>query len=123
MKKLLIVSTTLFTPAITFAAADFNGANFNGIEALMEEAKYLVGLALPIVSGLALLGFFWGLAMFIFKSGDEAEVDKGKNIMKWGLIALFVMVAVWGIVRFMADTLGVGTAGNPTTPTINDLGA
>ena len=47
---------------------------------------------------LALLFFFWGLAQFILKSGDAASHEEGKNKMVWGVIALFVMVSIWGIV-------------------------
>ena len=55
----------------------------------------LVNMSFTIVAGLALLAFFWGLARFIFHvGGDEKAVDEGKRIMKWGLLALFVMVSV-----------------------------
>lgn len=62
----------------------------------------LILTALPVVVGLAFLVFTWGLAKFIFRvGGDEKAVLEGKNLMKWGLIALFIMISIWGILRFI----------------------
>ncbi|OHA91952.1 MAG: hypothetical protein A2723_00400 [Candidatus Zambryskibacteria bacterium RIFCSPHIGHO2_01_FULL_52_18] len=78
----------------------------------------LVLLLVPLVASLALLAFFWGLAKFIYNvSGDEKAVGEGKNLMKWGLIALFVMVSVWGILRFAYGELGFSGFGVPFLPT------
>ncbi len=73
---------------------------------LINALGGLINTSIAVVIALALLGFFWGLAKFIFRvGGDEKAVDDGKRIMKWGLVALFVMVSVWGIVRFFEEAL------------------
>ncbi len=75
---------------------------------LIRALGGIINTAIAVVIGIALVGFFWGLVKFIFKlGGDEKAVDDGKRIMKWGLIALFVMVSVWGIVRFMEEALSL----------------
>lgn len=67
----------------------------------------LIGMLLPVVAGLALLAFFWGLAKFIARvGGDEKAVSEGKSLMVWGLIALFVLISIWGILGFLSDQLG-----------------
>lgn len=66
----------------------------------------LVGLAIPIVGSLALLGFFWGLAKYIFSQGNETSKIEGKKVMVYGLIALFVMFSVWGIIGFFQRSFG-----------------
>jgi hypothetical protein len=81
------------------------------LQTLITRIGDLVRLALPVVVGLALFGFFFGLAKFIFQSGDEKAVEEGKRIMKWGLVALFVMVSVWGIIGFFQRDLGIGGGG------------
>lgn len=81
---------------------------------LIEAVGSLVKLALPVAVGLGLLAFLWGLAQFIFRvGGDEKAVEEGKRIMKWGLLALFVMVSVWGIVIFMQRALNLPIYANP----------
>ncbi len=70
----------------------------------------LIALIIPVIAGLALLAFFWGLAKFIARvGGDEKAVAEGKNLMIWGLIGLFLMVSVWGLLRFFSGEVGFGT--------------
>ena len=57
---------------------------------------------------LALLVFLWGVAKFILKADNDTERAKGKQVMLWGLIALFVMLSVWGIVYILAQTFFPG---------------
>jgi len=68
----------------------------------------LIRTALPVIAGLALLVFVWGLVKFIFRvGGDEKKtVEDGKNLMKWGLIALFVMVSFIAILAFVYRDIG-----------------
>jgi Na+-driven multidrug efflux pump len=51
-----------------------------------------------ILVTLIVLVFFWGLANFIRNTGSEEGRANGKRLMLWGVIALFVVVAMWGLV-------------------------
>ena len=67
----------------------------------------LIFKVVPVLVSLALLVFVWGLAKFIFRlGGDEKAVTEGKNLMIWGLVALFVRVSIWGILRFADGEFG-----------------
>ncbi|MEK7669140.1 MAG: hypothetical protein AAB350_00915 [Patescibacteria group bacterium] len=59
----------------------------------------------PLVFTLALLFFFWGVAKYIWSEGTEKA--QGKQIMIWGVVALFVMSSIWGLVYFIQDELGI----------------
>lgn len=117
MKK-AIVSILAFGPMLALAQTS---PNFSYIESLMNEAKRLVGLALPLVVAIALLVFFWGIVQFI--AGGEAKRDEGKKHMIWGIVGLFVMVAVWGLVGFLGTlVLGNNTAGGSVqVPTVQGI--
>ena len=110
MKKLLLSASYLF-PALVFA----QGGQLTG---LLDLFGTLINTATPIVVALALLYFFWGLGRYILAAGDETAQDKGKNMMIWGIIALFVMVSVWGIVGLLGDTLNIQQGGNIDIPTV-----
>ena len=70
---------------------------------------------IPLSVAVALLYFLWGLALFIWSSGDVKKVKEGKLIMTWGIIALFVMVSIWGIVGILrSDLLGISSSGSGT---------
>jgi len=67
----------------------------------------LIKAMIPVVIGLALLAFIWGLVKFISRvGGDEKAVTEGKQLMIWGLIALFLMVSIWGILGFFYNEFG-----------------
>lgn len=88
---------------------------------LIQAVGGLVNASFATVVSLALLGFFFGLAKFVFRiGGNEKAVEEGRRIMKWGLISLFIIVSVWGIVRFMQNSLnlfgGTGGTGGPPDP-------
>jgi len=81
----------------------------NGLGGLISAFGGLISVAIGIVVAIALLVFFWGLAKFIFNAGNEKVEDEGRNIMVWGLMALFVMVSTWGIVRFFQSSFNLHT--------------
>ena len=56
-----------------------------------------------IVISLALFFFLWGMAVFILNAGNEEKRKEGKQKMFWGIIALTVMIGVWGIVNLLAS--------------------
>ncbi|MHB1330393.1 MAG: hypothetical protein ACYCY6_00260 [Minisyncoccota bacterium] len=76
----------------------------------------LINPLLLVLAGLSLLVFFKGLVTFIFNSGDVKANAEGKELMKWGIIALFVMVSLWGILAFLSGSFGFGGVGFPLLP-------
>lgn len=106
----------LFFSSFLFPFSAF--AQINTFRDLLTAIGSLISLLIPLAFGLALLFFLWGLAQFIFKAGDETAVEVGKRRMLWGVIALFVISSIWGIVSFFqADILGLpsGIINNPGT--------
>ena len=69
----------------------------------------LIKPLLAVLVGIALLVFFKGLIAFIAKSGDAKTHTDGRNLMIWGVIALFVMISFVGIIRLFYSDLGFDT--------------
>ena len=74
------------------------------IQQLIGILVALMAKLVPILMGLALLGFFWGVVQFLTNPDNEDKREQGKWFMVWGVIALFVMVSVWGLVRLVGRT-------------------
>lgn len=110
MKKIALTVASLALPLTSFAA-------FGKIETLVGDIGRIVNLVIPIVFALALLGFFWGLVKYIF--GAEHDKETAKKTMLWGIVALFVMAAVWGLVRFLGEQVGIDTEGK--APSVSPL--
>lgn len=116
MKKasaMLVGAGAYLLPVLALAAG--TNPELGNLETLLKAVGKLVSLATPIVIGLALLAFFWGLVKFIFASSDD-DKKSGKNFMIGGIIALFVMVAIVGIIKFIASAFDVETGGTLPTP-------
>lgn len=113
MKK-VILATLAFAPALVFA-------QLNELNTLVDSLGDIVKIALPIVVGIALLTFFWGLVKFIFAQGNEESKAEAKKIMLWGIIALFVMITIWGLVQFIATNLGISQNAQITVPVVPNL--
>jgi len=66
--------------------------------------------------------FFYGIAKYIFEraqgkdSGQEAK--KAQDFMLWGLIALFVMVSAWGIIKMAQGLLSENFAASNAIPIV-----
>lgn len=57
---------------------------------------------------LAIVVFFWGLIKYIFnREGGEKEGAEGAQLMIWGILAIFVMVSIWGIIGLLRSTFRV----------------
>lgn len=82
--------------------------SFNtGVAYLIDYAIYIVGLIIPLLVGLAVLVFMWGIVKFIAHAEDEKTHEEGKQLMMWGMVGLFVIVSLWGIVGFLHESLGL----------------
>jgi len=100
-------------PAVALA----QGGNLLGLLGLIEQ---IVSRAIPILVGLALIYFIWGLIRYVI-GGSEEERENGKKMMWWGIVALFVIVSIWGIVAYIANILGVTQTTTVTPPTVGGL--
>lgn len=76
---------------------------------LLDYATCIISKSvIPLIFILALAMFVWGVAQFvILGAGEEAKREQGKQLMIWGIIALAVMVSVWGLVKILGNTFNI----------------
>jgi D-alanyl-lipoteichoic acid acyltransferase DltB (MBOAT superfamily) len=119
MKKNIFVTAfvlVLVAPAVSFAA-------LQGVQDLLTSATTIINMVIPIVFGLALIYFFWGLANFILHADEQEARDNGKQKMFWGIVALFVIVSIYGILTFVGNTVGINPdSGSSNTTTGSSYG-
>lgn len=68
----------------------------------------MIDLVIPLIIGLGVLLFIWGLIKYVTAGGDEKARVEGRNYIIYGIIALFVMVSVWGLVSILTNTFFPG---------------
>lgn len=111
--KRIIPVALVFLPAFAFAQG-----NLNNLQTIVRGLGTVVNLLIPIAFAAAVVFFFWGLALYILNAGNEEKKAEGRRIMIGGVIALFIMASIWGIVAFLRNALGVGTDKAEVVPTV-----
>lgn len=91
----------------------------NNAETLISRITDILNLVVPLLIGVAVVIFLFGVVKYITAGGDEAKRTEARNTMIFGIIGLFVMVSVWGLVNVLLGTFGFEGA-QPTVemPTI-----
>jgi hypothetical protein len=101
----------LSTPAPVSAAGTIQ--NFQGLAAV---AIGILRQLVFLIVGLAVVYFLWGVAKFVLAVNEEKARDEGKKQMIWGIIGIFVMVSVWGLVNVIAGTFPLNNSGPSSFP-------
>lgn len=97
-----------FVPFVTFAQGTITGTGGQNATNIVTTIKNLLDSIVPVLIVLALLYFIYGVAKYIMSSGEEEAQKEARGVMIYGIIALFVIVSVWGIVGLLQTTFGVG---------------
>jgi mannose/fructose/N-acetylgalactosamine-specific phosphotransferase system component IID len=113
MKKITGLLTFLL-PSVTFAQEN------EGIGGSISKIQDIVESLIPLIIGIAVVVFIWGILKYVIAK-DEDSQKEARSIMIYGIIVLFVMVSVWGLVKLLSDTLDIKTGGStgiklPTIP-------
>lgn len=69
--------------------------------------RYIIQPIMTLLFALALAYFVWGLAQFILNAESSEERTKGKQKIVWGIVGLFIMTGVIGILATVTNTFGV----------------
>ena len=104
---LLYISLAVFSfsPIVTFAA-------LNGVRDLLESFLVFQNSAVKVIFGLAFLFFFWGMTQFILHAGEEKTREEGKKRMLWGIVILFIMLSIFGILGWIGAIIGIDISTN-----------
>ena len=110
LKKALPYAVAFTLPMFAFAQ------NAGQVSGIINNVQGVLTSIIPILLLIATIVFLWGVIQFITAGADEEKRASARSLMIYGLIALFVMVAVWGIVQIMVQFTGTGNVGIPTSP-------
>ena len=65
----------------------------------------LMNAVVPLLGALAVVGFLYGIIKYFLNPDNEEKRKEGKGFMFWGLVTLFVMVSIWGLVSIFSNSL------------------
>lgn len=93
-------------PALALAVPFIASAQGEGIFGLLNLVGNVINGVIPIIIGLAVLVFLYGVFKYVISNGEDDKAA-GRNFMVWGIIGLFVMISVWGLVNLLGDSLNL----------------
>src|SRR5690349_7696620 len=105
MKKLFATLALYATPAL--ALAQVSGSTRN-VDNLLGQVSNFLNAVVPIIVSLAIVYFLVYVFRYAVAGGDE-EKEAAKKGMFWGIVAIFVMVSVWGLVNILRGTFNLDT--------------
>lgn len=118
MKKNLLKVGTLALAAFPGIAA---AQSIGGILGLLTSASDLINRLIPFVIALTVLIFLWGIFKFVIAGGDGEARKEAQGYIIWGIVALFVMVSVWGLVNILVRSVNLDNTA-PAAPGLPNPG-
>ena len=122
IRTISIISLLILVPNFLYAAGPLGS--------LVDLANTLAGGVVTslgyLMFTLAVVAFLWGMVNFIWaaRNGDSGKgFENGKQFMMWGLVSLFVMFSVWGIIKFAQNVFSIQNETSIIIPNIQLLGA
>lgn len=86
------------------------------VQGLSQWFLKLLGYAVQLILALALVSFLYGIFRLVFlDASNEEGRNKARKFMLWGIVALFVMVSVWGLVNVLQSSV-FGAGGGLIVP-------
>ncbi|PJE76385.1 hypothetical protein COV05_04825 [Candidatus Uhrbacteria bacterium CG10_big_fil_rev_8_21_14_0_10_48_16] len=111
MKKyyfLLLSSLLVLVPNVLLGATLDNPLGTTNIR---EVIARIIQSILGVTGSLALLMFIYGGFLFLISAGEAERVKKGKEVMKWAILGLVVIIGAYMIVSTIVTALETGTVG------------
>lgn len=72
-------------------------------ELLGKIASSIINPLVILMIAVAVVFFIYGVVEFISAANNEEARTKGRQHMVWGIIGLFIMVSVWGIMNILNE--------------------
>ena len=105
--KLKVLSASLFATLLIPSLAAAQG--FNDFDDAISTITNWLNDLIPLLIGIAVIVFLWGVVKYVIAGSDSTKRKEGGALMAYGILAIFVMVSVWGLVNILVDTLDLNT--------------
>lgn len=119
----IILVVWVFTPISALAQAwsgvcSYETYRMNSIKSILCAISATIYPIIQLLIVLATVVFLWGIIRYIASAGNEEKLKEGKNLIVYGIVGLFVIISVWGLVKLLASSFGVIGVGIPAGPDI-----
>src|SRR3989344_3458141 len=108
--RLILIIMTKFKKALPYLASGLLPlmAFAQTADTVLVRVDRILQQVIPILLLICTIVFLWGVIPYLTAGPDEEKQKYGKYLIICGLVGLFAMVAIWGFVRVLTQTFGVG---------------
>ena len=75
---------------------------------LNNFVSYIINPAILVIFTAGFFLFVWGLVQFVMDLNSGGEHEERKQPMLWGIVGMFVMASVYGIIALLDNTFDLG---------------
>ena len=72
---------------------------------ILKLADVILNPLIRLMFAVAIVVFLWGIIEYIRGAGSPDSREQGTRHIIWGLVGLFIMVGVFGIINLFKDTI------------------
>ena len=110
--KTILSLVAVFSAPLAFADTCISAVNSGDhITNFCGLASLILGMlnkaVIPILMALAIVFFIAGVVQYVINPSSSEEREKGQQYMIWGIVGLFAIVSVWGLVAILTGTFGI----------------
>lgn len=102
MKKIIALLAS-FVPMVALAQP------ITDVNSLTFKLTNIGNTAIEILIAFAVIWIIYTTVMFIVKAGSD-DAAKYRTAILWGVVGLFVILSIWGLVRILSNTFRTDTA-------------
>lgn len=70
-------------------------------------ANHVLNPLIELMFAVAVIFFLWGVFEYFVMPNDPAKRKDGAQHILWGLVGMFIMISVYGLIYFVTNTVGV----------------
>lgn len=84
--------------------------NITTIQGMVVAIGSIINLVFPALVAIGVFMVAWGIFVFIVNAGEPEERKKGSARILWGVIGVFLMLSVWGLINILVNTFSLNNA-------------
>ncbi len=120
----------------TLSGVSAQNTPITNLSGLIARVQGIINLLIPFLVGLGVFLIIYGVFTYIAHAEDEERRKEGRTFILWGILFVFIMLSVWGILSILVNSFGLSGNQNglvaksyptgavpnlPQTPTVIDF--
>ncbi len=121
MALALLSGTVMFaSPVFAFGGGtgNTNGEQITTLHGLITLFYAIINTVVPFLIGLGVFVIIYGVFAYLSHAGEEEKRTEARQFVLWGVIGVFIMVSIWGLINILVNTFDFKRTAPTTIPSV-----